>query len=172
MRVDALIQRLERFPSALAGVATVVSVEDARWKPASGAWSVLEIVRHMADEERDDFRARLASTLEDPARPWPGIDPEGWARERRYHEGTLGPALDDFARERGASISWLRSLASPDWNRAYSHPRAGTIRAGDLLCAWVSHDALHLRQIAKRLHEMAARDAVGFSGGYAGDWKA
>jgi len=37
-------------------------------------------VNHLVDEEEGDFRLRLRSTLEDPARDWPPIDPEGWAR--------------------------------------------------------------------------------------------
>jgi hypothetical protein len=172
MNHAALIARLERFPAALSTAVAVVASDDAAWKPPSGAWSVLEIVRHLVDEERDDFRARLRSTLEDAGRAWPGIDPEGWARERRYNEGFVSAALAEFARERGASVAWLRSLASPDWTATHVHPRAGAIRAGDLLASWAAHDALHLRQVAKRIYELAARDAPGFSGGYAGEWKA
>jgi hypothetical protein len=145
---------------------------EATWKPPSGAWSILEIVCHLGDEEVDDFRTRLRLTLEDPSQDWPKIDPEGWARERRYNERDLGESLERFARERAASVAWLRSLRDVDWSRAATHPRLGSLRAGDLMASWAAHDALHLRQIAKRLHELAAADAPGFDAGYAGEWRA
>jgi hypothetical protein len=36
------------------------------------------------------------------------------------------------------------------------------------MASWAAHDALHLRQIAKRLYELTARDAGRYSAGYAG----
>ncbi len=172
MNALALIDRMEGFAPSLSSAVACVSDEDARWKPPSGNWSVLEIVCHLGDEEVDDFRARLRSTLEEPAREWPAIDPERWARERRYNEKDLGAAVRRFVTERSASIEWLRSLKSPDWNRAHVHPKFGPMPAGMLLASWAAHDALHLRQIAKRLWELAGRDAGEFKTDYAGEWRA
>lgn len=171
--MDALriIARMERVPEAVSRLVGTLPPEDARWKPPSGAWSVLEIVTHLGDEEVDDFRARLDCTLRG-AREWPPIDPEGWAISRRYNEQDLAASLARFAREREASIAWLKSLPEPDWSAAYQHPKFGPIRAGDLLSSWQAHDALHVRQLAKRLYELANRDAPEFSTRYAGDWKA
>jgi hypothetical protein len=36
----------------------------------------------------------------------------------------------------------------------------------------VAHDYLHLRQIAKRMYQMAGRDAGEYSTRYAGEWRA
>lgn len=174
MNAVALIARLERFAEALPGVAACVTEADARWKPPSGNWSVLEVVRHLIDEEREDFRARLRATL-DGAAEWPRIDPVGWAVSRRYNEQDLGASIGEFVRERSSSIAWLRSLGDPasiDWTRAYQHPRFGPITAGTLLASWVAHDALHLRQIAKRMHELAGRDGSPNETVYAGEWGA
>jgi hypothetical protein len=57
-----------------------------------------------------------------------------------------------------------------DWSVAYQHPKVGPIRAGDLLTGWAAHDALHLRQISKRLFQLAERDGAGFTSRYAGEW--
>jgi hypothetical protein len=40
------------------------------------------------------------------------------------------------------------------------------------MVSWCAHDALHLRQIAKRTFQMAQRDGGRFTADYAGDWKA
>jgi hypothetical protein len=86
---DRLIQSLERFGGVLNAAVAGLSNDDTRWRPAEGAWSILEIVCHLADEEVEDFRARLRSTLEDPARPWAPIDPVGAAITRRYGSASL-----------------------------------------------------------------------------------
>jgi hypothetical protein len=177
VNAEAIIRRLASFPAALRAAVAGVMEDEARWRPPhprypAGAWSILEVVCHLGDEEVEDFRARVAGTLRDPAAPWAPIDPEGWAVARRYNERDLGEALVRFAAERRASVDWLRSLSNPDWSIAHAHPTFGPIRAGDLLASWAAHDALHLRQIAKRLHELAARDAAEFRTRYAGEWGA
>jgi hypothetical protein len=144
--------------------------DDARWKPADGAWSILEIIMHLCDEEVDDFRTRVRLTLEDAAQSWPPIDPPRWAVERRYNEADLQRAVDRFVRERTESVRWLLSLGDADWTVAHHHPKFGPIRAGDLLASWTAHDALHLRQIAKRMHQLAQHHGGEFRTGYAGEW--
>jgi len=170
MHVPRMIGSLERFGRMLTEIVRDVSPDDARWRPPDGAWSILEIVGHLADEEALDFRPRIESTLMDPERAWPPIDPEGWAIERRYNEGNLGEAVARFIALREESVAWLRSLENPDWTRTHVHPSFGPFAAGDIFSAWVAHDYLHLRQLAKRMYEVAARDAGEFSTRYAGQW--
>ncbi len=172
MDTGSLIDSLERFAQTLPASVTRLSLEDACWKPADGGWSVLEVICHLADEEVEDFRGRLARTLHDPDEPWPPNDPEAWAVERRYNESDPGEVMARFVEERRASVDWLRSLGQPDWSIAYQHPQVGAIRAGDILVSWVAHDMLHLRQIAKRMFQMTQRDGGEYTTDYAGDWKA
>lgn len=170
MNLAAIIRRMERFPAVLREVTAPLTEDEWRAKPPSEAWSILEIVAHLADEEVEDFRARLGSTLKDPKAPWAPTDPEGWARQRKYNGMSPAEVLERFTRERAASIAWLKSLPEVDWKTAYHHPRHGPVHAGELMASWPAHDALHLRQIAKRLFERAATDAPGFSTRYAGEW--
>ncbi len=169
MHVDRLIGSMDRFAGLLRAVVAGLSPEDARWRPDDGGWSILEIVAHLADEEVEDFRTRLRLTLQDPLADWPPIDPEGWAIQRRYNEGGLDAALGRFVAARRESVAWLRGLRNPDYSQSHEHSR-GRLRAGDLLTAWAAHDALHLRQIAKRLHQIVGRDAGEFHADYAGRW--
>ena len=169
MNVDSLVSRLDRFAEILPAVAAGVRGADARWRPPGGGWSILEIVTHLADEEVEDFRCRLELTLRDPGLAWPPIDPEGSAVERRYNEGDLDETVGRFIAARRESIRWLRGLGDPAWSGAHRHP-SGELRGGDLLAAWVAHDALHLRQIAKRFFQLTVRDAGDYGTGYAGSW--
>ena len=125
------------------------SDDEAGFRPEDGGWSLVEVVCHLADEERDDFRTRVDLTLHRPGEAWPAIDPEGWVTERRYADRALCDALSDYRAERERSLAWLAELRDPDWTLEYEHPVAGTLRAGDVFASWVVHDALHLRQIGR-----------------------
>ncbi len=142
-----LANQLEASGRILCDLFADVGDDELRWRPAPGKWSMLEVLVHLWDEEKEDFRHRLALTLEDPGRDWSPIDPEGWVRERRYNQRDPAEALEGFRRERTASLAWLRSLETPDWDRGREHPALGVLRAGDLMAAWTAHDYLHIRQI-------------------------
>ena len=74
------------------------------------------------------------------------------------------------ANDTATAVEWLRGLGEVDWTLSHAHPTLGSLRAGDLLLSWVTHDALHLRQLARRMLENAAAAARPFSGDYAGPW--
>ena len=58
------------------------SSEEYLWKLSDKKWCLLEIICHLYDEEREDFRARTKSVLETPGETLAAIDPVGWAIER------------------------------------------------------------------------------------------
>ena len=167
----ALIDRLERFIETFPAVIASFNPDDIPYKPDPSSWSVLEIVCHMADEEAEDFPTRVFLTLQDPSIDWPPIDPEGWAISRDYASQDLQSQLTRWTTLRKHSIQQLRALKDPDWSHTKHHNHFGPMIAIDLLAAWSAHDALHLRQLAKRLHQLAPRDAgPNSTTKYAGDW--
>ncbi len=170
MDVAALIDELGRGGRALVSALGGLSAGQAAWKPDSTSWSALEVAAHLLDEERKDFRVRLALVLEDPGKPWPPIDPEGWVREHDYASWSLEETVTAFADERASSIDWLSGLGEVDWERRRDHPQLGPLAAGDLLVAWVAHDALHLRQLARLHHGRVSEAGRPFSSSYAGPW--
>src|SRR5687768_1738011 len=121
MEAPRLIAALDAFAGILPAAVAAVTPDDARWKPPDGAWSILEIVCHLLDEEVRDFRTRLRLTLDHPAQDWPPIDPEAWARDEHYNDRDLQVVTQQWLAERRASVAWLRSLQNPDWSRARHH---------------------------------------------------
>ena len=164
------IGMLERFPATLRTLVRGVSRDEARTRGPEGQWSIVEIVSHLADEESEDFPARLRLILENPESDWPPIDPEGWSESRAYLTRDMNEQLDRFARTRAEHIDWLRSLPEDqDWSTSVSRA-IGTMHAADMLSAWCAHDLLHARQITKRLHEFVQKNASPYRTGYAGQW--
>ena len=165
-----VIERFRHNAQAIAALVAGVGQDQARWKPDPDQWSILEVINHLYDEEREDFRTRLDLTLHQPETPWPPIDPQGWVVSRDYNSRDLADSLAAFQREREASLAWLAGLKSPDWTISYRHPAGFTLGAGDLLFSWLAHDALHMRQFAELHYQYNQRLAAPYNVAYAGEF--
>jgi hypothetical protein len=146
-----------------------VSDEQSRWKPDPESWSVLEVINHLLDEEREDFRERLDIILHRPGEPWPPIDPQGWVAARDYNSRNLEESLNHFLIEREKTLTWLRSLPSINFETVYTSP-FGSMPAGDMFAAMVAHDLLHLRQLVELHWAYTGKMLAPYQPGYAGDW--
>src|SRR5262249_41941145 len=124
---------------------------------------------HLGDEEREDFRQRVDITLHRPNDEWPPIHPAAWVVERKYNERDFAESLNDFMTERSKSLVWLKNLESPNWDAEYTS-QFGTMKAGDLLSAWVAHDNLHMRQLVELRRARIMNITKPYDVGYAGDW--
>ena len=129
------------------GLLQSVSDRQARWKPTKDRWSMLEVVNHLYDEEREDFRRRLELVLDDPEASWPPIDPERWVVQRNYNEKDFKQSLHNFFEEREKSLLWLNKLALPNWQATHRHPQVGRMSAELILANWLAHDLFHIRQV-------------------------
>jgi hypothetical protein len=163
--------RLSTNRDVFEGLLKGVNGMQARWKPSPEKWSMLEVINHLYDEEREDFRARIESVLVDPNRPWPPIDPQNWAINRDYNERELDTSLQNFFSERQKSLSWLKKLSTPGWDNRYAHPDGRSLSAGDLLASWLAHDFLHIRQLARLHWQYVGALADPYQTTYGGPWK-
>jgi len=169
MEFDSFTSQMADNTQRIRALAEGVSNEQARWKPNSDSWSILEVINHMLDVEQEDFRVLLDLALHRPDEPRPKIAPSAWVTERRYNERNLGESLQGFVAAREASLAWLGGLSSPDLGAVYKAPW-GPIRAGDILAAWVAHDLLHMRQFVELHWAYTMHRLPPYDPGYAGDW--
>ena len=146
-----------------------VSTEQGPWKPDAETWSLLEVLNHLLDEEKRDFRVRLDITLHRPEELWPPIDPEGWVTAHAYNQQDMASSLQEFLQERESSLTWLRGLTDPDWEAEYEAP-FGPIAAGDLFASWVAHDLLHMRQLVELQWAYTTAHTSPYRTLYAGTW--
>lgn len=169
MNADDLFESLRRFPSVLSGLTVDLPEAIARRRGPQGAWSIVEIVGHLVDEEQLDFPVRLQLTLTDPTVPWPGIDPEATVLKNDWQHDSVDRLSALFSQKRAENIANILKIENPRWAQVYAHPR-GDLSAGDLLAAWAAHDWLHLRQITRRLYEATCDASQPFLTAYAGAW--
>ena len=169
MKIEFLVQEMINNAEAIRILVQGISSDQAHWRPDETSWSMLEVIGHLADEERLDFRVRLDLTLHCPGEPWPAINPQAWVKEHHYNAGDLQETLGSFVAAREDSVIWLRELSSPNWEATYNAP-FGQIKAGDLLAAWGGHDLLHLRQLVELHWSYLVREVEPYRVEYAGQW--
>jgi len=170
INIEETIRQLNGNAGAMRALVQTISVEQAQWKPNPDTWSMQQVMEHVYNEERIDFRKILKRMLNAPPQP-PG---ESLSEEYVPVE-SCRHALEDFLMEREASIKWLRALESPDWEVTAQWPfgPSGDVMvfsAGDVLLSWVEHDILHLRQMIELLHAWNEKQAPPYSLQYAGGW--
>ncbi len=169
MHVNEIAARLAQQAHTIRTLVEGVDDVQARWKPTPESWSLLEVINHLYDEEREDFRARVDHILHRPDEPAPPIDPQGWVAQRAYNQRNLAESLANFLAERQQSLAWLTTLESPNWESAYRAPW-GPLHAGDVFVAWAAHDLLHIRQLAELHYLHGIRSSQPYSVEYAGEW--
>lgn len=169
MERSLLIDQLDQHTAVFMSLFAWPTERTITWKPAPERWSAVEIVCHLYDEEREDFRARLAHVLSTPELPMPKIDPAAWVTERKYLEQDYPTRCAAFLAERQRSVEWLRGLKDAPWSNAYMHPKVGPVSCDLLLTNWVAHDLHHIRQwINLRYAHLSSNSTVPLD--YAGTW--
>jgi hypothetical protein len=86
MEFSTLYQELQNSTEMIRALLSGVAQEAARLKPSAESWSILEVVCHLYDEEREDFREHLDFILHRQNEEWHRIDTEGWVTKRKYNE--------------------------------------------------------------------------------------
>lgn len=144
-----------------------ISQTQSEWRSRKGKWSLIEIACHLRDEEQEDFKARLASVLKDPSKPFTPIDPASWVESRNYQLQKFEVVKRAFFEERLASIAWLESLVNPKWDNTYIHPTLGRMTAHLILSNWLAHDYLHIRQILNLKYnylQFTSKESLSYAG--------
>ena len=158
---------LARLPAILD--ALLADVDEPMWRtrPAPSEWSAVEIVCHLRDEETEDFGARVRVIAEGGTTFVP-IDPERWAKDRRYRDDDPRTALTAVKQRRRDNLAFLTLLAPARLERVVDQPKLGTMSGLDLVAAWVTHDRLHVAQLAATLARVGAERWTGLRSEYAG----
>jgi hypothetical protein len=169
MNHNRIIECLDENRQVFSSILLNKKQDEYLWKPEPEKWCILEVVCHLYDEEREDFRTRVKYTLQSPDKPLPMFDPIAWVKDRKYMEQDYHKMAEKFLNERENSIKWLRALTNPAWKNAFNHPKLGPLSSEHFLANWLAHDLLHIRQIAGlQFHYL--KHATDNELTYAGSW--
>ena len=110
MDLQSIVSEMEGNAQAIRALVVGCSDHQARWRPDAASWSGLEVINHLLDEEREDFRSHLDQALHRRDQTWSPIDPGRWVLERGYDQRDPEESLSGFLSAREDSLVWLRGL--------------------------------------------------------------
>jgi hypothetical protein len=170
MEFQMLYQELANSTEMIRALLAGISQDESQFKPSRGSWSILEVVCHLYDEEREDFREHLDFILHRQDQDdWHPITPQAWVKLRKYNTRSFPTMRKKFFVEREKSLVWLKKMRNSDWNITYKS-KFGSMRAGDMFASWVAHDNLHIRQLVELRRANIERMTKPYRIQYAGEW--
>ena len=145
------------------------SPDEYDFKFSDSKWNLKEIICHLLDEERFDFKSRIQFLFLHPNEQPPTLNPPEWVEDRIYKKRNYEDVLNQFISERHESIEWLQDSKEKPWTNHYEHPTLGVLSAKGLLINWVAHDLHHIRQI-NEINYHFLKQVSGNDMKYAGKW--
>lgn len=141
---------LEELPGWIERTVAGLSDEALRRPEASGKWSPLEVLQHLADSELV-WAYRLRLVLSEDRAPLTGYDQDGWARALRYRDVSLDDARAQLDILRAANLRLVRSLGPAELARVGVHTERGEESVALMIRLYAGHDLVHRRQIERML---------------------
>lgn len=141
-----LLERFRRGGELIAVVSTGAAGPELDYSPQPGAWTVRQIVCHLADAEivgADRFRRVIAE--ENPTII--AYDEKAWAEKLDYHRRKLSQAIETFRRVRAENYELLKELPPETYQRKGTHNQRGELSLYDLLRIYAEHSESHAKQI-------------------------
>lgn len=159
------VEQLLATPAALRAITAGAPASALRFREEKSAWTIVEVISHMADGEVTDWIPRMDVLLSsDEVRQFEPFDRRGGFA--RYKGWSFRELLEEFDSLRRRNVERLLSLRlKPEsLQRTATHPELGTVTLEQLLACWVTHDCAHLAQISRILTRYFGADV--------GPWKA
>ena len=169
MEFNTLYEELQNSTEMIRALLVGITQEDAQFRPNPESWSMLEVICHLHDLEREDFREHLDFILHRQNEEYHQIDPQAWIAERKYNEQRFVEVQQKFFAERRKSLEWLKEISNSDWDLTYDS-KYGSASAGEMLACWIAHDNLHLRQFVELRRARIEKITKPYPIEYAGEW--
>jgi len=169
MEFNILYQELQQSTEMIRALLLGITQEEAQVKPSPDSWSTLEVICHLYDEEREDFREHLDFIIHRQNEGWHTIDPERWVMERKYNEQNFAEMQGTFFAERKLSLEWLSGLRQINWETTYTS-QYGTTSAAEMFACWIAHDNLHIRKLVELRRMRIENITQPYNLEYAGEW--
>ena len=169
MRFETIYQELVNSTEMIRSLLAGITQEEAQTKPNPESWSILELLCHLYDEDREDFHEHLGFILHPDGKNWHQIDPQTWVTTRKYNEQDFNEIQEKFFAERSKSLDFIQGLSEENWDIIHTS-EFGTMSAGEMLASWIAHDNLAVRQFVELRRHRIENITKPYNISYAGDW--
>lgn len=131
-------------PHALATIIGRTDEERLNRSPASGKWSIREILCHLADCELV-FGFRLRQTVAEASHVIQPFDQEAW--QTPYRSLSAHDALAAFSAARRWNLLFVDAVLPGALPKTVTHPERGRMTFGTIIETMAGHDLNHLAQV-------------------------
>ncbi len=146
---EELTAALERYPRDM-----------WQYRSPAEAWTIHEIVVHIADSEANSF-IRLRRLIAEPGQAVMAYDENAWAERLAYRSQSPDDALQLFRWLRHNSYLLVQSLPEATWAHTIMHPENGLMAMDDWLAVYARHISDHVAQMDRILADWRARQGSG-----------
>lgn len=145
--VPGALDSLARTPTVLRALLDGVP-DAAATTPDADGWSASDVVAHLLiiNELGLDRRLRLIVDEDEPFLP--DVNEHESLAASGYRDRPLAELLDDFARQRAATVDWIRGLTPAQFERGGNHEFVDRVTLCDVTHHIAMHDLMHIAQIA------------------------
>lgn len=148
----SFLAQLRAAPAALAALLAPLPPDMLSTRPAADEWSIVEILCHLRDVEREVDQPRVRQILREDDPFIPAQLSDEWAKTRAYQKQEAASVLREFAAARLETLDLLDGLAPAQWSRKARHAIFGPTSLQELVSFNAEHDRLHLQQVWKIIH--------------------
>ena len=139
---------LARTPNELEQLVEGLSPADLAQPEAPGKWSMLQVMRHLADSELVwAYRVRRIIAENRPAIE--GYDQDAWASGLHYERADVAESLAEIKALRAGNLRLIRALDPAQRQRVGIHSERGEESVEHLIRMYAGHDILHQNQLAR-----------------------
>jgi len=144
--IEQLLERFRRGPELVAVALIGAAGSELDYTPQPGAWSVRQIMAHLADSETvAAYRLRLVIAEDNPVIM--AYDQDAWAARLDYARRKPSQALESFRRTRTENYELLKGLPPEAFERTANHSERGRLTLLDLVHTYADHAEAHARQL-------------------------
>jgi hypothetical protein len=137
---------LEATPSELDRRARGIAPDALGRREAQGKWSMLHVLRHLADGELV-MGYRLRRIIAEDRPPIRGYDQDQWADRLHYDRADATESLAEFRALRAGNLRLVRALGPAERKRAGVHSERGEESVEHMVRMTAGHDLMHLNQL-------------------------
>ncbi len=147
----SLLARLRAFPAAADTLIRKTASPDLKFRPSAADWSLTEILCHIRDVDLEVNIPRFQKILTQDSPFLPGIETDGWVKDRGCQNEDGHAALQGMIHARQTLLETLEPLPAQEWYRPARHAIFGPTLLAELAGFITLHDRTHIQQIAALL---------------------
>mgnify|MGYP006286276369 CR=1 FL=1 len=141
-----LLHRLEAGRRELLEACLGLTDEQLRLRPSADDWSVLEVLAHLPDVDRN-WLANVQMMLTQDSPTLPGFDDAAWkAAHAHVNQQPAAEVFADLRASHAEALAGVGALTDADLART-GIGRRGSLTVKELITRYSGHDANHANQI-------------------------